>query len=75
MEMKIFSGTANRKLAEEVADFLGVKLGGVQISRFASGEIYVRYEESIRGVDTFVIQPFSQPTNDNNMELLIRLDA
>ena len=75
MEMKIFSGTANRKLAEEVADFLGVKLGGVQISRFASGEIYVRYEESIRGVDTFVIQPFSQPTNENIMELLIMIDA
>lgn len=74
-QMKLFSGTANRPLAQEIADFLGVTLGGVRISRFANGEIYVRYEESIRGVDVFVVQPFSNPVNENLMELLIMVDA
>lgn len=74
-QMKLFSGTANPVLAQEIADFLGVSLGGVHISRFANGEIYVRYEESIRGVDVFVIQPFSNPVNENLMELLIMVDA
>lgn len=74
-QMKLFSGTANPVLAQEIADFLGVSLGGVYISRFANGEIYVRYEESIRGVDVFVVQPFSNPVNENLMELLIMVDA
>ena len=47
----------------------GVSLGGVRISRFANGEIYVRYDESIRGVDVFVVQPFSKPVNETLMEL------
>ena len=74
-QMKLFSGTANPVLAQEIADFLGVSLGGVYISRFANGEIYVRYEESIRGADVFVVQPFSNPVNENLMELLIMVDA
>ncbi|HEY8392144.1 MAG TPA: ribose-phosphate pyrophosphokinase [Capillibacterium sp.] len=74
-EMKIFTGTANPALAEEIARSLGVSLGGVRISRFANGEIYVRYDESIRGVDVFVIQPFSRPVNETLMELLIMIDA
>ncbi len=73
--MKLFSGTANPALAEEIAAFLGISLGGVRISRFANGEIYVRFEESIRGVDVFVIQPFSNPVNETLMELLIMVDA
>lgn len=74
-QMKVFSGTANPALAEEIANFLGVSLGGVRISRFANGEIYVRFDESIRGVDVFVIQPFSKPVNETLMELLIMIDA
>lgn len=74
-QIKIFSGTANPALAQEIADFLGLTLGGVRISRFANGEIYVRYEESIRGVDVFLIQPISNPVNEHLMELLIMIDA
>ncbi len=74
-QMKLFTGTANPALAQEIADYLGVSLGGVRISRFANGEIYVRYDESIRGVDVFVIQPFSKPVNETLMELLIMIDA
>ncbi|MGQ9779688.1 MAG: ribose-phosphate diphosphokinase [Bacillota bacterium] len=74
-QMKLFTGTANPALGQEVADFLGISLGGVHISRFASGEIYVRYEESVRGVDVFVLQPLSAPVNENLVELLIMIDA
>jgi ribose-phosphate pyrophosphokinase len=66
--MKIFTGTANPNLAKEIADFLGVSLGGVRISRFANGEIYVRFEETVRGVDVFVIQPFSNPVNETLLQ-------
>ncbi|MGE5551660.1 MAG: ribose-phosphate diphosphokinase [Bacteroidota bacterium] len=74
-QMKLFTGTANPGLGQEVADFLGISLGGVNISRFASGEIYVRYEESVRGVDVFVLQPIATPVNENLVELLIMIDA
>ena len=74
-QMKLFTGTANPGLGQEVADFLGITLGGVDISRFASGEIYVRYEESVRGVDVFVVQPLAAPVNENLVELLIMIDA
>ncbi len=74
-KMKLFTGSANPQLGQELADFLGIKLGSVSISRFANGEIYVRYEESIRGVDVFVVQPLANPVNENLMELLIMIDA
>lgn len=74
-QMKLFTGSANPQLGQELADFLGVSLGGVKISRFANGEIYVRYEESIRGADVFVVQPLAQPVNEHLMELLIMIDA
>ncbi|NLC54215.1 MAG: ribose-phosphate pyrophosphokinase [Firmicutes bacterium] len=74
-QMKLFTGTANPTLAQEIATHLGVSLGGVRISRFANGEIYVRFDESIRGVDVFVVQPFSKPVNETLMELLIMIDA
>ncbi|MGE5557890.1 MAG: ribose-phosphate diphosphokinase [Bacillota bacterium] len=73
--LKIFSGSSNPALAEKVSFYLGLSPGGVLISRFASGEIYVRYEESIRGADTFLIQTFGYPVNENIMELLIMIDA
>lgn len=74
-ELKVFCGTANPALGEEIAGFLGITLGRVSITRFADGEIYVRFDENARGVDAFVIQPTCHPVNENLMELLIMLDA
>jgi len=74
-QMKLFTGTSNPALGQEVADLLGITLGGVEISRFASGEIYVRYEESVRGVDVFVLQSLATPVNENLVETLIMIDT
>jgi len=74
-KLMVFSGTAHLALGEEVATGLGVTLGPVDISRFSNGEIYVRFLESVRGVDAFVIQPCAEPVNDSIMELLLMMDA
>ncbi len=74
-ELKLFCGTANPPLGTEIADYLHLPLGRVNITRFADGEIYVRYEENARGVDAFVLQPTSHPVNEHLMELLIMVDA
>ena len=73
--LMVFSGSGNEPLAEEVANILGVRLGGVERSIFANGEIYVHYTESVRGADTFVIQSHSYPINFHIMEQLIMIDA
>ncbi|MEZ5176449.1 MAG: ribose-phosphate diphosphokinase [Acidimicrobiia bacterium] len=73
--MLVFSGSANVELAEEVAKLLDVELGGVERSRFADGEIYIRFTESVRGADCFVIQSHSKPINEHIMEQLIMIDA
>jgi ribose-phosphate pyrophosphokinase len=73
--MMVFSGSANEPLATEVADILGVPLGGVERSVFANGEIYVHYTESVRGADCFVIQSHTDPINFHIMEQLIMIDA
>jgi ribose-phosphate pyrophosphokinase len=73
--MLVFSGSANVELAEEVAKLLDVELGGVERSRFADGEIYIRFTESVRGADCFVIQSHSSPINEHIMEQLIMIDA
>ena len=72
---KLISGTANRKLADEVAKILKVPLTPVEIKRFHDGEIYCRVLESVRGCDVFIIQPTSPDANLNLMELLIMVDA
>ena len=72
---KLISGTANRKLAEEVAKILKVPLTPVEIKRFHDGEIYCRVLESVRGCDVFIIQPTSPDASLNLMELLIMVDA
>jgi ribose-phosphate pyrophosphokinase len=72
---KVFSGTANPELAKEVADYVGTDLGHIKITPFSDGEIYVQIQESVRGVDCFLIQPTCSPVNENLMELLILLDA
>ena len=73
--LMVCSGTAHRKLGEEVATAMGVNLSDVEISRFSNGEIYVRFPESVRGVDAFVIQTCAEPVNDNIMEMLLMIDA
>ncbi len=62
-------------LGQEVASVLELSLGHVTIHRFEDGEIYARFEESVRGHDTFVIQPTCPPVNENLMELLVMVDA
>lgn len=73
--LMVFAGTSHLELGDEVATGIGVTLGGVEMSRFSNGEIYVRFLESVRGVDAFVIQTCSEPVNDNIMELLLMCDA
>lgn len=73
-ELKIFSGRANKPLAEKIAAAVGTKLGQVTIKNFADGEIWAKYEENIRGTDVFIIQSTNAPA-DNIMELLILIDA
>src|ERR687895_1708325 len=73
--MMLFSGTAHPSLTEEIAKHLGVSLHDANISRFASGEIYVRYTESVRGSDAFVIQPHADPVNESIFEQLIMIQA
>ncbi|MGB9642530.1 MAG: ribose-phosphate diphosphokinase [Candidatus Ratteibacteria bacterium] len=71
----IFTGNANRPLAEKICEFLGKSLGQMEVSRFNDGEISVKIEENARGKDVFIIQPTCFPVNENLMELLIMLDA
>jgi ribose-phosphate pyrophosphokinase len=74
-DLKIFSGNANRPLAEEIAQHLHVKLGDADVSRFSDGDVYVQINENVRGQDVFVVQPTCPPVNDNLMELLVMIDA
>ena len=72
---KIFAGSANRQLAEEICKQIGVPLGETKIQRFADGEIYFQLLENVRGVDVFVVQPTCNPVDSNLVELLIMIDA
>jgi ribose-phosphate pyrophosphokinase len=73
--LRLFSGSANVPLSQEVARYLGMDLGPMVRKRFADGEIYVQIQESIRGCDVYLIQPTCCPVNDHLMELLIMIDA
>ena len=73
--LMIFSGTAHPELAEEVANHLGMKLGYVEIAEFANTETYVRFSESVRGCDAFVIQAISDPVDHHILQHLIMIDA
>jgi ribose-phosphate pyrophosphokinase len=72
---KLFSGTANRPLAEEIARHIGVPVGEVKIQRFADGEVYFQLLENVRGVDVFVVQPTCYPVDQHLVELLVMIDA
>ncbi len=74
-DLAIFSGTANPQLAREICDYLGLRLRGVDIFKFANDNTFVRLHSSVRGQHVFVIQPTCAPVNDNLMELLILMDA
>ncbi|KIL53707.1 ribose-phosphate pyrophosphokinase [Jeotgalibacillus alimentarius] len=74
-KLKIFSLNSNHKLAEDIAESIGTKLGKCSVTRFSDGEIQINIEESIRGCDVFVVQSTSSPVNENLMELLIMVDA
>ena len=75
MKFKLFSGSANPKVAQEIAEHLDRPLSKITVNRFSDGEINVQIGESVRGTDCFIIQPTCAPANDNLMELLIITDA
>jgi ribose-phosphate pyrophosphokinase len=74
-KLMLFSGQGNEQLAREIAECLDVPLGDVKLSTFASGELYARYGESIRGTDVFVLQSHCEPINDRIMQQLLMIDA
>ncbi len=74
-KLKIFSGNANVELAEKICDFLHIELGKSKVGTFSDGESQIEINESVRGMDVFVVQPTCQPVNHNLMELLVMLDA
>ena len=74
-QLHIFSGSVYPQLASEIATYLGVELGDIRLEHFSNSESYVRYMESIRGEDVFLIQSISGNVNDALMELLIMIDA
>src|SRR5881398_2863314 len=74
-KFKIFCGTANEPLCDEVCQFLGMQRGQAQVIRFADGECYVQIQENVRGADVFVMQPTCRPVDEHLMELLLMIDA
>ena len=74
-KLRIFSGNANKELAERICRFLKVELGRAKVSKFSDGEIQVEIEESVRGMDTFLVQPTCPPVSHNLMEVLVMIDA
>jgi len=73
--LRIFTGNANRPLAEKICQYLGIPLGEAVVGRFSDGETSVEFRENVRGMDTYVVQPTAIPANDHLMELLIMIDA
>jgi ribose-phosphate pyrophosphokinase len=74
-KLMLFAGWGNEGLSKEIAECLGMPLGEVVLSKFANGELYCRYGESIRGADVFVMQSHCEPINDHIMQQLIMIDA
>lgn len=74
-DLKVFTGNANPKLAEEICRSIGIPLGKATVTTFPDGETFVRIDENIRGRDVFIIQPTCSPANQQIMELLIMIDA
>ncbi len=74
-ELKLFSGNANRALAEEIGQYLHLPLSDAEVGRFSDGEVFVQIDDNVRGADVFIVQPTCPPVNDNLMELLVMIDA
>lgn len=74
-ELKVFTGNAHPKLAQEVVEYLGIPLGKSEVFQFTNENIFVRILENVRAWDTFIIQPICSPVNTNLVELLIMIDA
>lgn len=74
-EMKVFSGSSNPELSNEIARYLGIDLGEIEIKRFSDGEISLKVSENVRGADVFIIQSTGYPANDHIIELALILDA
>jgi len=72
---KIFCGSANRPLTEEICKFLGVPVGETKLQRFSDGEVYFQLLENVRGMDVFIVQPTCFPVDQHLVELLIMIDA
>ncbi len=75
VELKVFSGSGNRKLAEQVCEYLGIALGKAAIGKFPDGEKLVKLEDDVRGKDCYIIQSTCDPVDENLVELLIFLDC
>lgn len=73
--MMVFTGNANRALAEEVVGHLGIDLGRATVDRFSDGEVMVELLDNVRGKDVFILQSTCMPTNDNLMEVMVMVDA
>ena len=74
-KLMLFAGQGNEELSQEISECLKVPLGDVKLSTFASGELYARYSESIRGADVFIVQSHCEPINDRIMQQLLMIDA
>ena len=74
-DLMVFTGNANRELANQVVERLGIPMGDATVGKFSDGEITVELNENVRGRDVFVVQPTCAPTNDNLMELIVMVDC
>jgi ribose-phosphate pyrophosphokinase len=74
-KLRVFTGNSNVSLSHMICEHLGIPLGKAQVKKFSDGEIHVEINESVRGMDVFVVQSTSPPANDHLMELLILIDA
>jgi ribose-phosphate pyrophosphokinase len=74
-KFKIFCGTANEALTDEICAFLGMERGKATVTRFSDGEVYIQVMENVRGADVFVVQPTCFPVDEHLMELLLLVDA
>lgn len=74
-ELKIFSGRANRPLAQDICDFLNLNLGRIYLGNFPDGEIYCKINEDVRGRDVYLVQPTCPPVNESLIELLVMIDS
>lgn len=74
-ELRLFTGSSNPELSQKISEHIGVPIGNMAVSRFSDGEVRIQINESVRGVDAFVVQSGCCPVNDSIMELLVILDA